>query len=193
MKTEQFVMAYGVEHDRLRAILPEGFTSLRPVLRINAEIIDDNKSYVEFNTAVEKGDFRGWLNIAHWDGVPFSRDGSSVLFKSDFLEISFTGVGIEGSCPAEKDNDGCLFLDGSDGDMRLREPEVITANKEFCDCEFMWNFTEGDARGVSIGRTLPAHPEKAVNMYPHEVFTAENAARIPCRQVLGAYAVRCDR
>ena len=26
---EQFVMAYGVERDRLRAILPEGFTSLR--------------------------------------------------------------------------------------------------------------------------------------------------------------------
>lgn len=38
MKVEQYVMAYGVEHDRLRAILPEGFTSLRPVLRFNAEI-----------------------------------------------------------------------------------------------------------------------------------------------------------
>ena len=35
MKIEQFVMAYGVEQDRLRAILPEGFASLRPVLRIN--------------------------------------------------------------------------------------------------------------------------------------------------------------
>ena len=31
MKIEQFVMAYGVEQDRLRAILPEGFFSLRPV------------------------------------------------------------------------------------------------------------------------------------------------------------------
>ena len=30
MQIEQFVMAYGVEQDRLRAILPEGFTSLRP-------------------------------------------------------------------------------------------------------------------------------------------------------------------
>ena len=35
MKVEQFVMAYGVEQDRLRAFLPEGFVSLRPVLRIN--------------------------------------------------------------------------------------------------------------------------------------------------------------
>ncbi len=29
MKTEQYVMAYGVEQDRLRAILPDGFASLR--------------------------------------------------------------------------------------------------------------------------------------------------------------------
>ena len=28
MKIEQFVMAYGVEQDRLRAMLPEGFASL---------------------------------------------------------------------------------------------------------------------------------------------------------------------
>ena len=34
-------MAYGAEHDRIRAILPDGFTSIRPVLRINAEIRDE--------------------------------------------------------------------------------------------------------------------------------------------------------
>ena len=38
MNVTQFVMAYGAEQDRLRAILPEGFVSLRPVLRINAEV-----------------------------------------------------------------------------------------------------------------------------------------------------------
>ena len=42
MKVEQYVMAYGVEQDRLRAILPKGFVSLRPVLRINAEVRDDS-------------------------------------------------------------------------------------------------------------------------------------------------------
>jgi len=31
MKVEQYVMAYGIEQDRVRAILPEGFVSLRPV------------------------------------------------------------------------------------------------------------------------------------------------------------------
>ena len=38
MKVEQFVMAYKIEQDRIRAMLPDGFESLRPVLRINAEI-----------------------------------------------------------------------------------------------------------------------------------------------------------
>ena len=54
MKVEQYVMAYGVEQDRIRAILPDGFTSLRPVLRINAEIRDDREGYVEFNVPVER-------------------------------------------------------------------------------------------------------------------------------------------
>lgn len=59
MKIEQFVMAYGVEQDRLRALLPDGFSSLRPVLRINAEIRDGKTGYVEFNTAAEKNGVRG--------------------------------------------------------------------------------------------------------------------------------------
>ena len=59
MKVEQFVMAYGVEQDRLRALLPDGFSSLRPVLRINAEIRDGKTGYVEFNTAAEKNGVRG--------------------------------------------------------------------------------------------------------------------------------------
>lgn len=110
MKIEQFVMAYGVEQDRLRAILPDGFKSLRPVLRINAEIRDENTGYIEFNTAVQKDENKGWLNIAFWNEVPFKRDGKTVIFKTDFLEIRFTGVNIEGGCPAEKDNAGCYFL-----------------------------------------------------------------------------------
>ena len=63
MKIEQYVMAYGVEQDRLIAILPDGFESLRPVLRFNAEIRDDRSGYIEFNTTVEKDGKRGWINI----------------------------------------------------------------------------------------------------------------------------------
>ena len=63
MTVEQFVMAYGAEQDRLRALLPEGFASLRPVLRINAEVRDGKTGALEFNTAAEKADNRGWVNI----------------------------------------------------------------------------------------------------------------------------------
>ena len=187
MKVEQFVMAYGVEQDRLRAILPEEFVSLRPVLRVNAEVRDDSVGYVEFNTAVEKDGNRGWLNIGYWNDVPFEKNGKKTTFRTDFLEISFEGVGIAGSCPAEKDNAGCYF------ENELRKPEVITINKEFCDCSFAWHFTENDAHGVSIGKTWPAIPTEVVNVYPKETFTVENAAKIPCEQVLGTYVVVFER
>lgn len=190
MKIEQFVMAYGVEQDRLRALLPKDFASLRPVLRINAEIQDGTEGYLELNTPVERGSFRGWLNVAFWTGVPFRKEGKTAMFELPFLQISFTGTGAEGSCPAEKDNDGCVFLGKAE---RIRLPERITANKEYCDCRFLWRFSPTDAHGASIGKTLPAYPSAVQNIYPKEAFTAENAAKIPCRQVLGAYAVRFAR
>lgn len=156
MTVEQFVMAYGAEQDRLRALLPEGFASLRPVLRINAEV----------------------------------RDGKKTTFTLPELTISFTGVGIEGDCPAEKDNVGCCYL--KDGTFTLVPAEKITANKEFCDCEFAWRFA-GGAHGVSLGKTLPAIPEEETTHYEKAAFTVENAAVIPCIQVLGAYQVTFER
>ena len=181
MNIEQFVMAYGVEQDRLRALLPDGFTSLRPVLRINAEIRDGQTGYLEFNTAVEKDGLRGLL-----ERRSVQKTGNCTTFRTEFLEISFTRVGIEGGCPAERDNAGCFFPGTP---VWLRPPEAIAANKEFCDCAFRWTFTPDDAHGVSLGKTLPAVPTAAEHTYPKLPCTARNAARIPCRQVLGAYAV----
>ena len=63
VRVEQYVMAYGIEQDGIRAILPDGFSSIRPVVRINVEIRDDKYGYLEFNTAVEKEGKRGWINI----------------------------------------------------------------------------------------------------------------------------------
>ena len=190
MKVEQFVMAYGVEQDRVRAVLPDGFASLRPVLRVNAEVRDERTGYVEFNTAVEKDGFRGWLNIACWEDVPFTENGGTVTFRTAFLELSFTPVGIQGSCPAEQDNGGCYFLDEV---PPLQPPETVTANKEFCDCRFQWKFTPESAHGESIGKTLPAVPTPPAIRYPPQPFTAETAAAIPCVQVLGTYTVVFDR
>lgn len=189
-QVEQYVMAYGVEQDRLRALLPEGFVSLRPVLRLNAEIRGGSHGYIEFNTAIEKDGNKGWLNIGYWHDVPFERDGKTVTFKTDFLELTFTGAGIEGACPAEKDNDGCYFLEGSE---KRIAPEIISVPKEFCDCRFKWKFTDADASSVSTGKTLPAYPAELQKIYPREDFTAKNAAQIPCEQVLGSYVVRFMR
>ena len=190
MKVEQYVMAYKAEQDRIRAILPEEFYSLRPVLRINAEIRDDKYGYIEFNTAVEKDANKGWLNIGYWENVSFERNGKTVLFRTDFLEILFTGVGIEGSCPAEKDNAGCYFIGETES---FKTAEIIRVNKEFCDCTFKWNFTDNDAYGASTGKTLPAFSTEVLTVYPKKNFTAENAANIPCEQVLGSYVVKFER
>ena len=196
MKIEQFVMAYGVEQDRLRAFLPDGFASLRPVLRINAEIRhgDTETAYLELNTAAETFENRGWLNIGCWDsekdGLTYLRKGNAVTFMLPFLTITYTGVGIEGGCPAEKDNAGCYFL----GEKTiLRSAEQILSNKEFCDCEFAWSFTKDDAHGVSIGKTLPAFMTEPKVQYKRQALTPRNAAAIPCEQVLGAYKVVFDR
>lgn len=194
MNVEQFVMAYRVEQDRIRALLPHGFVSLRPVLCINAEIKDESEVYVEFNAPVERDGVRGWLNIANWsskDGLTFTREGKTVHISAPFLSIKYTGAGIEGGCPAEGDNRGC-FYPGEEG-LSFKPAEKITVNKEFCDCEFAWRFHEGDAHGVSIGKTLPAFLEEEKTAYEKQELTAENAAAIPCLQVLGTYIVRFER
>ena len=176
-----------MEQEGLRAILPEEFTSLRPVLCINGEIRDGAEGYLEFNTAVEKDGVRGWLNIGSWDRVPFMRAGKTTVFRTALLEISFTGVGLAGGCPAEQDNAGCFFRDGS-----FQAAEHVTANKEFCDCAFAWQLP-GGASGVSIGRTLPALPTEVKTVYPRQACTVEHAAVIPYDQVLGTYKVTFDR
>ena len=198
MEIEQFVMAYGVEQDRLRALLPDGFQSLRPVLRINAELRREEgkpeRAYVEFNTPVAAQGKRGWLNIAFWEGesdrLSFTRQDGTVRITAPFLTLTYTGTGLEGGCPAERDNDGCFFLGTPPS---FRPAERIDRNKEFCDCAFAWRFHEGDARGKSIRETLPAFPEEEQVRYDPLPLTAENAAAIPCRQVLGSYIVRFAR
>lgn len=189
MKIEQFVVAYGVEQDRLRAILPPDFVSLRPVLRINAEITDGKTAYLELNTAVSFHGQTGWLNIGSWQDVQFLREGNTVTFHTEHLEIAFTAVGVQGSCPAEKENAGCWFLPQG----KCRPPEQITARKEFCDCSFHWNYDGAGARGKSIGKTLPAIPTGSKTVYPKADFTVYHAAVIPCEQVLGSYQVIFER
>lgn len=190
MKIEQYVTAYRVNQDRLRALLPDGFSSLRPVLRINAEVRGE-KGYVELNTPVEKDGVRGWLNLDFWEDFPFSRTEDGILFENGFLYLAFSPSGTEGSCPAEKDNAGCYFRAGED--FVLRAPETIMVKKEFCDCRFAWRFSASGAHGQSERKTLPAPFEEPREIFPRKEMTAENAAEIPCEQVLGCYRVLFER
>ena len=122
--------------------------------------------------------------------MSFEQAGKTTRFITDFLDISFTGVGGEGGCPAEKDNAGCFFMRPAE---ELRPAEPGTVKKEFCDCTFRWRFTPGGAHGVSPGETLPAYPSPQQTLYPKAPFTAQSAAQIPCQQVLGSYVVRFER
>ena len=191
MRVEQYVMAYKAEQDRLRAMLPEGFESLRPVLRINAEIRDQEEAYIEFNTPVAAFGKQGWLNIANWKSpetdIVCSRKDNSVTFTAPFLEITYTGVGVQGSCPAERNNDGCFFIGK---DILLVPPEKISSNKEYCDCNFAWKFADGDAHGISVGeKALPAAPTEQITIYQKQELTARAAAHIACEHMLGQYKV----
>lgn len=72
--------------------------------------------------------------IENWEDAAFETDGRVTTFRTEHLEITFTGTGIEGGCPAEE--------------------SVV---------------------------------------YPRWPLTTENAAAIPCTQVLGAYRVTFPR
>lgn len=166
-------------------------------MRINTEIRQSGSRefvYVEFNTPVEAEGRRGWLNIGRWNSddsdISLARNGRTVTLYSSFFKLTYTGTGRSGGCPAEKDNDGCFYI--SEKETVFIPAKEIKENKEFCDCEFAWSFSENDAKGRSIGKTLPAFIEKAENTYEKKAFTPEHAAALPCQQVLGAYIVRFE-
>lgn len=78
----------------------------------------------------------------------------------------------KGGCPAEKDNGGCYFIEK--GEVTLRPNEIITVNKEFCDCEFLWKTedgTNGKGAGRSAGRSVPLFFEECKNVYPDKEFS----------------------
>ena len=113
-------------------------------MRINAEIRSGSGGCLEPNTPVELEGGKGWVIIAFGERIPFARSGKTVVFKPDFLEICFTGVGIEGSRPAEKDNIGRYFP-GSP--VTLRKAEIVKSRKKFCVCSLRRSLHDGMSLG----------------------------------------------
>ena len=153
MQVEQYVMAYEVEQDRLRALLPAGFVSLRPVLRINGEIRrgPEETAYLELNTPVEGHGKRGWLNVGHWDSrtaeLSYAREGKTVTFAAPFLTISFAAVGVEGGTTRGASFWGrpCLFGPAS----------LETATRNFVTVSLLGSFLRGTPRAPARGKPYP--------------------------------------
>ena len=164
MKIRQYVMAYRADHDKIRRLLPEGFESLRPVIRINVECYDGDEDwgYVELNTPVSAEGKRGWLNIASW------------LQKPDYMHLEFTPVGKTGGCPHEDDNDGCFYWDYNTGKYGFIDAEVINESKEYCDCSLSWE--------------LPPARE-----FIDDDERIRSFIKLPVEAILGAYVVDFDR
>lgn len=106
------------------------------------------------------------------------------------LKTRSAPTGAKGGCPAEKDNVEYYFIEK--GEVALRSNEIITVNKEFCDCEFLWK-TEDGTNGKGAGRSVPLFFEECKNVYPDKEFSLQNAACIECKRVAGAYKVEFER
>ncbi len=157
-------MAYRANNEEIKKLLPEGFVSLRPVLRINAECYDgdDDWGYVEFNTTVEAQGKRGWLNITSW------------LAKPEYMHLEFSPTGKPGGCPHEADNDGCFYWDYEIGEYGFLGSEEISGNKEYCDCELSWD--------------LPPAKE-----FFDDDERIRRFVKLPVEEILGAYLVEFER
>ncbi len=164
MKIKQYVMAYRADENEIKRLLPPGFESLRPVLRINVECFDGDEDwgYVEFNTPVAAEGKRGWLNISSW------------LEKPDYMHLEFTPTGKTGGCPHEEDNDGCFYWDYNTGSYGFLEAEIINENKEFADCSLTWE--------------LPP-----ANAFFDDDERIRSFIKLPVLEILGAYVVDFDR
>ena len=88
MQATQFVMAHGVEQDRLRAILPEGLPPcgrrFGSTGRKRLSRIPDSRGKRR-----EKG-AGGRLSIGSFSNVPFEVIEKTTAFQGELLEIAFT-------------------------------------------------------------------------------------------------------
>lgn len=194
-KVEQYVMAYRANHDKIKALLPEIYESLRPVLRINVEIIDDYESMIkiEFNTPVASKGKRGWLNLVTWNSfseqISLSKRENKTEFiagKDDkaFLDIEFIRTGEEGGCPKEDDNEGTFFGEifsiDTGSSAVFKKAEQIYERKEYCQCRFEWIIPE---------YIMPS----SVESLTAKEQTIKEAVRIKPEEMLGAYKVEFER
>lgn len=91
MQATQFVMAHGVEQDRLRAILPEGLPPCGRCFgstgRSGEKKAFSNSGQPWKETGKGAG---GWLSVGSFSNVPFEVIEKTTAFQGELLEIAFT-------------------------------------------------------------------------------------------------------
>mgnify|MGYP000060829982 CR=1 FL=1 len=149
----QFVLAYQAEQDRLRALLPAGVESLRPVLRINAELRGGPAGtvYLELNTPVAAFGKRGWWNVGRWESpahpLTARQEGAATTFQAPFLTLTYT------------QNRGGGRLPGGEGQRRLLLPP--RGGAPLCPCGGHHRPSGLLRRGLPMGLCPPGMPRAA--------------------------------
>ena len=159
MKIEQFVMAYQVEQDRLRAFAACGLflpSPCAPAERGNSQDRGGQETfYLEYNTPVAAFGKRGWLNIAHWaspeTAVTCARSGKSVTFQTPFLQITYTGVGLQGA--ARRAGQRRVFLLRAPSPSAL--PRPLTKRRSFVTAPSSGALLRQTPRGSAWGKIDP--------------------------------------
>lgn len=89
MQATQFVMAYGVEQDRLRAILPVGLLPCGQCFGSTGRS-GVKKAFSNSGQPWKETGKGGWLSIGSFSNVPFEVIEKATAFQGELLEIAFT-------------------------------------------------------------------------------------------------------
>lgn len=213
-KVEQYVMAYRVAPDQLKEILPECFTSLRPVLRINIEVLKNivwlaGNDYcrIEFNTPVEYRGKKGWLNLVTWennmDSILYGRDVHGI--PKLYADIEIIQKDKVTRFQAKTNNSvfldivheragavgGCPKENDNEGTFHFRCLPGIDGSIAIQEIRFMTAETIENPKeycNCTFKWNIPPLQDAPVS-YP----MFEKIASITCQEVLGAYVVTFNR
>ena len=217
MRVEQYVMAYSADWDKIKKILPTGFNSLRPVLRINAELMENvdklaGRSFkrVEFNTPIEYEGKKGWLNLVTWENdcnsvirdreiynipkmyanIQACKSGKVTTITAKYDEFEFLNIEFTGVGKIG----GCPKENDNDGTFHLK-------NILQCEDGFLRENTD-NTKFVEVEKIDESKeycdcsfswnkPEP--KDYPLGYKMIEKICEIECKEILGAYVVNFDR
>ena len=212
----QYVTAYRVDPDRLTALLPPGYRSLRPVLRLNVEVLDQVKwlnngslTRVELVTPVEYPGKKGWLNLVTWeddvDSVLVGREIYGIPKRYAELTVQTQGPAFHlqakrrGFCFLEMTfhrvgvEGGCPAEADNEGNFYPRYLPAIQDRTAAAVDETVFTPVEAiDGKKEYCDCTFQWHQADETQL-PVGFPITQAIGGVPCIEVLGAYAVHFAR